>query len=56
MRVRRLNHASVRVGDLARSRAFYEGLLALRTGPRPESGPHFALEVESNVVELCEAR
>jgi catechol 2,3-dioxygenase-like lactoylglutathione lyase family enzyme len=38
MRILSLNHASVRVGDLARSRAFYEGLLGLDTAPRPDLG------------------
>jgi catechol 2,3-dioxygenase-like lactoylglutathione lyase family enzyme len=38
MVVRRLDHASVRVGDLARSRAFYEGLLGLESAPRPDLG------------------
>ena len=38
LRVRGLNHASVRISDLARSRAFYEGLLGLTTAPRPDLG------------------
>jgi len=38
MRVRALNHASVRIADLGRSRAFYEELLGLRTAPRPDLG------------------
>jgi catechol 2,3-dioxygenase-like lactoylglutathione lyase family enzyme len=37
-RIVSLNHASIRVGDLARSRAFYEGLLGLDTAPRPDLG------------------
>jgi glyoxylase I family protein len=36
--VKRLDHASVRIGDLARSRAFYEGLLGLSMAPRPDLG------------------
>ena len=36
LRVRGLNHASVRISDLARSRAFYEGLLGLTAAPRPD--------------------
>ena len=36
--VRALDHTSVRIGDLARSREFYEGLLGLRLAPRPELG------------------
>ena len=38
MHVRRLDHASVRITDLARSRAFYEGLLGLGQAPRPDLG------------------
>ena len=38
MRIARLNHASVRIADLARSRDFYEGLLGLRPAPRPDLG------------------
>jgi glyoxylase I family protein len=33
-----LHHASIRVADLARSIAFYEGLLGLRPMPRPDFG------------------
>ena len=36
--VRSLDHASVRIADLARSRVFYEGLLGLRLAPRPDLG------------------
>jgi len=38
MRIARLNHTSVRIADLARSREFYEGLLGLRQAPRPDLG------------------
>lgn len=38
MNVRQLDHVSLRIGDLPRSRAFYEGLLGLSTAPRPELG------------------
>jgi catechol 2,3-dioxygenase-like lactoylglutathione lyase family enzyme len=38
MRVRRLDHASIRIADLSRSREFYEGLLGLGTAPRPDLG------------------
>jgi glyoxylase I family protein len=38
MNVRLLNHVSVRIADLARSRAFYEGLLGLERAPRPDLG------------------
>ena len=37
-RVLALHHASIRVGDLARSRKFYEELLGLDTAPRPDLG------------------
>lgn len=33
-----LHHASIRVADLARAIAFYEGLLGLRPLPRPDFG------------------
>ena len=36
--VQSLDHASVRITDLARSRAFYEGILGLRLAPRPDLG------------------
>jgi glyoxylase I family protein len=35
---RTLDHASIRVTDLEKSRAFYEGLLGLDRAPRPELG------------------
>ena len=38
MRARRLDHVSVRIADLGRSREFYEGLLGLTRAPRPELG------------------
>jgi catechol 2,3-dioxygenase-like lactoylglutathione lyase family enzyme len=38
MRVRRLDHVSIPVGDLDRARAFYEGLLGLPAAPRPDLG------------------
>lgn len=38
MNVRLLNHVSVRIRDLGRSRAFYEGLLGLERAPRPDLG------------------
>jgi len=38
MRIRALDHTSIRVGDLGRAREFYEGLLGLSTAPRPELG------------------
>jgi catechol 2,3-dioxygenase-like lactoylglutathione lyase family enzyme len=33
-----LDHSSVRIRDLARSRPFYEGLLGLEPAPRPDLG------------------
>ena len=38
LRIKRIDHASVRITDLARSREFYEGVLGLRTAARPELG------------------
>ena len=38
MHIRRLDHTSLRITDLARSRDFYESLLGLGTAPRPDLG------------------
>jgi catechol 2,3-dioxygenase-like lactoylglutathione lyase family enzyme len=38
MLAKRVHHVSFAVRDLARSRAFYEGVLGLRTIPRPDLG------------------
>src|SRR5262249_10841346 len=38
MGTRLLDHASVRIGDLERSRKFYEGTLGLAPAPRPNFG------------------
>src|SRR5262245_22850178 len=38
MNIRALDHVSVRIRDLARSREFYEGLLGLSQAPRPDFG------------------
>ena len=38
MRIRALQHVSIRSRDLARARDFYERLLGLPTVPRPELG------------------
>jgi glyoxylase I family protein len=38
MDVRRLDHVSVPIRDLARARAFYEDLLGLAQAPRPDLG------------------
>src|SRR2546428_141084 len=39
MRIRALQHVSIRSRDLARARDFYERLLGLPTVPRPRPGP-----------------
>src|SRR5215813_4315146 len=33
-----LNHASIRVREISRSREFYEGVLGFSTAPRPDLG------------------
>ncbi len=38
MATRTLDHTSVRIRDLERSRAFYEGILGLDVAPRPDLG------------------
>jgi glyoxylase I family protein len=38
MKPTRLHHASIRIADLKRSRAFYQGLLGLRPIERPDLG------------------
>jgi len=38
MAKRTLDHSSVRIGNLARSREFYEGILGLTPTPRPDLG------------------
>ncbi len=38
MAKRMLDHASVRIGNLERARAFYEGLLGLERAERPDLG------------------
>ena len=38
MRLERVHHVSFSVRDLPRSREFYEGVLGLRTIPRPDFG------------------
>jgi len=38
MDVRGLNHVSLRIRDVERSRAFYEGLIGLARAPRPDLG------------------
>jgi catechol 2,3-dioxygenase-like lactoylglutathione lyase family enzyme len=57
MRVVRLNHASVRIADLGRSREFYEGLLGLAPAPRPEMGfPGAWYDVAGAQVHLIEQK
>ncbi len=38
MKAAQLHHASIRVADVARSQAFYEGLLGLQVLDRPDVG------------------
>ena len=55
MRLRRLDHTSVRITDLARSRAFYEGLLGLAQAPRPDFGfPGSWYEVGGSQLHLIQ--
>jgi len=55
MRIARLNHTSVRIADLRRSRDFYEGLLGLRVAPRPDLGmPGAWYDVGGAQVHLIE--
>ncbi len=55
-RVKRLDHTSVRITDLARSRDFYEGLLGLATAPRPDLGfPGAWYDVGGGQVHLIQA-
>jgi glyoxylase I family protein len=55
MRIRALNHTSVRIADLARSREFYEGLLGLTNAPRPDLGfPGAWYEVGGGQVHLIQ--
>lgn len=56
MRLRTLHHASVRITDLARSRDFYEGLLGLRSAPRPDLGlPGAWYEVGTSQIHLIQS-
>ncbi len=55
MHIRRLDHVSLRIADLGRARAFYEGLLGLRTAPRPELGfPGTWYDVAGTQVHLIQ--
>jgi glyoxylase I family protein len=55
MRVRRIDHTSLRITDLARSREFYEGLLGLETAPRPDLGfPGAWYEVAGTQLHLIQ--
>jgi glyoxylase I family protein len=56
MRMRSLNHTSVRIADLERSRSFYENLLGLRPAPRPDLGfPGAWYEVGASQVHLIQS-
>jgi catechol 2,3-dioxygenase-like lactoylglutathione lyase family enzyme len=56
MRVQGLNHVSVRIEDLSRSRAFYEGLLGLALAPRPDLGfPGAWYEVGGSQLHLIQS-
>ena len=56
MRMRSLNHTSVRITDLERSRGFYESLLGLRPAPRPDLGfPGAWYEVGTSQVHLIQS-
>ena len=55
MEIRTLNHVSVPIRDVARSRGFYEGLLGLAPAPRPEMGvPGVWYEVGGSQVHLIQ--
>jgi len=55
MRVKRLDHTSVRITDLARAKEFYEGLLGLETAPRPDLGfPGAWYDVKDAQIHLIE--
>jgi glyoxylase I family protein len=57
MQVRRLDHTSLRITDLARSREFYEGLLGLPTAARPDLGfPGVWYDVGGAQLHLIEQR
>ena len=57
MQVRRLDHTSLRITDLARSREFYEGLLGLPTAARPDLGfPGVWYDVGGTQLHLIEQR
>ena len=56
MRLRSLNHTSVRITDLERSRGFYESLLGLRPAPRPDLGfPGAWYEIGGSQVHLIQS-
>jgi glyoxylase I family protein len=55
MRIRRLDHTSIRIADLPRAREFYEGLLGLSPAPRPDLGlPGTWYEVAGSQVHLIQ--
>lgn len=55
MRIDKLNHASVRIAELERSREFYEGLLGLKLTARPDLGfPGAWYEVGGSQLHLIQ--
>lgn len=57
LRVRRLDHTSVRITDLERARVFYEGLLGLTPAPRPDLGlPGAWYDLAGSQVHLIQQR
>ena len=51
-RLTRIHHEGIPVKDLERSRAFYEGVLGLKTLPRPAFGPGVWLADASGVPQI----
>jgi glyoxylase I family protein len=51
-RLTRIQHEGIPVKDLDRSRAFYEGVLGLKTLPRPAFGPGVWLADASGVPQI----
>jgi catechol 2,3-dioxygenase-like lactoylglutathione lyase family enzyme len=57
MNLHKLDHASLRIADLTRSRQFYEGLLGLGPAPRPDLGvPGVWYDVGGTQLHLIEQR
>lgn len=51
-RLTRIQHEGIPVKDLDRSRAFYEGVLGLKTLPRPAFGPGVWLADASGIPQI----